>query len=1192
MKKILSIILTLAIIASAIFVLPLFSTNAEQTEKIENAYDWDIVDTYTNIFDTATNYPAPEHVNTNIVTDTDAGLWLGAANLSANVNNRAHLYLGSWKTTNEILSRNKVTPSDVKDFEWTFDYKGTDTNGSGNVRSAFLFHTNSNSDLTTYWTRNYAFSLMVWGKDWSYAGTNNQAATDYAMPHSIALQVPVYSPTDANMNGKPRPMGGYSKDATSGKYKHDSADTYLELGDIDLSQWATITIKMVGTKITLTVEQGNIKLSKEFNVSENYLLNAPAGDFAIIQGGNQSAYKNMTIDYSHLVYDSNISAINQNPGNAEQNGVGGAITASDDVYTLPRYATTNEIIESSMGYEANLTDFVFETEFAIDNSEANADFAGPTFNFHVDKDRADTPSKLPGDEGITGIDHNNRRFMQGVGIYGDGMELNDTLGTSGVALQSSIHPTTGTPGFVMACQRVSVPKKDGSANYSHAASSVPLSRSLQKNVYYTLRIVLSGKNLYTYIWETDNKAATLCSVYHKLTDAQLASAVSGDFAILNQNRILNVKNMRIYDSVEVLRSAEDYSKYTDILDPTVYDFEDGTVGDLVKGSNLDATLAVSNGKLQLHDADDTSAVSAENFDNGNANLKDFIMTFDFETATGYNSVNSLDWVFFRNVDTRNYYKLEIKRDKRDANKNYDYIRIVKRTNGTDEVIGQTSLSRAFEVGVSFKIKLEVIGNVYKVYVGNDQIFNIPALVCIDTAEAVGGSMRLYHNNGISYFDNICIYDITATELASAINNVTEGEIKRGMDGQINSLYTALNGMHSAQIAKLSAQKDALDTASVTLENIEMKAHDINGDDIVDICDLVNLDAYFKGSDDLLKNPTADPLFDDTLDDNDLSELRAWLLGSKKKITKILCIGNSYTQDTMTYVAQLADSMGIDDFYFANLYSPGRDIPKHYASALSVFGETYPELLEKYENNPYYQNGDYLYWYEKYTKDGRTYTEHVTIKEALLDNDWDIVFFQTSPTGAAFTSGFEKLDNLMDFVRSYEGNDVKFMWHNSWAYATLDYDANSFDYDDAVETTQCTYTAFKGEDGNYSQDVMHGLIVNKFASLFGEGGTYSNAITIDDVIPSGMAIQNARESGVDFKVGNEKYWDLSRDGYHLSKNMGRYIGSLTLLRHFTGKDLVYSDEIFRSLENGEATEEQVRAAIDAVNLAFAQREALK
>lgn len=239
-------------------------------------------------------YPAPGHVNSDITNSTDGNLWLGNGRISSITTNQDRIYMSSWKTSNQILERNKADTSSVSDFEWSFDYLGNGTD----TRSAFVFHVNDNSKVTgtnAYWERDYAFSLMLWGNDWSYAGTANKGPTDYAMPHSICMQIPVYSSTDANMMGKARPLGDYPKDETTGKRKHGDSNTYLELGNIDLTKWMTVTIKMVGTEISLTVTQGSIELTKTFTVTDEQLSLAPSGDFAVIQGGNQSGYKNMKV---------------------------------------------------------------------------------------------------------------------------------------------------------------------------------------------------------------------------------------------------------------------------------------------------------------------------------------------------------------------------------------------------------------------------------------------------------------------------------------------------------------------------------------------------------------------------------------------------------------------------------------------------------------------------------------------------------------------------------------------------------------------------------------------------------------------------------------------------------------------------------------------------------------------------------
>lgn len=1192
MKKILSIVLTLALLASCVFVLPL-TTSAAEASLSSN--DWTIEDYYSTIFD-SNDYPAPTHKNPAI---NDSKTWLGKDSwVSSNTALQDSIYMGYNGETDKILERNGVNAV-VTDFEWQFQFIA-DANTKGYLNTSFVFHVNENSNINSYSERNNLLAVTYYGSD--FRTDKNGVATN-----AFVIEYGGNSYNSGGL-GNMRPFD-YDSSKTPWAVKENS---YKKLDDnsaakeIDIGKYTTINIKMEGRNIKVSFWQTDDKENtyREFSVTMHKAAyeKAKYGDFAIISahstdkdyyGISNCNYriKDMQISRPHLIFDSSKNSIAQNPGNSSLSSVGGTITSSNGVYTLPVYSATDELIEASVGGQVNVKDFVWQTDFSV--SGTNANFAILSFNFHVDKEREEYPSKLPGDTGIS-AGNAKRQNMISATVYGEAIGAStadqNAAGQSAVVLQSSSTASTTVAG----CSTATI-TKDDSSTIKRATSFTPLTKALAVNTYYTIRIVLSGKNLYTYIWETNNKTTTLRSVYQTLTEEQYNSASSGDFAIVVDNRAVNIKNMKIWDSTDVLKSDEDYSEYTDILDPTVYDFEDDNFGGIVKGAGQDdVNLSIEDSKLQFGDDDDKGRVTAINFDGGNNTMKDFVAIFDYSTAVASGSDSNwlVDRLVFRDVggSSTNQYQLQISRQGRNnTNQNYDTISIIKFVEGVSETIASASLSRSLNNDTNYKIKLEVIGNVFKVYFAVDEVFDIPVLMCTDDAYAEG-YMYWYHNRGITYIDNFTLYDITATEIAAEINNVT-ANVKRGMDEQLEGLYTLYSGMHTAQQAKLADYIATLDTAKDTLNNIEMLAHDINATGDVDICDLVAMSMYLNGATDALKNFDADPMFDGELNDDDIPELRLWLLGSKKKITNILCIGNSYTRDTMTYVAQLADSIGINDFHFANLFSPGRSVPQHYASALGVFGENYPDLVEKYKDNSYYQNGDYLYWYETYTKDGRTYKEHTTIKEALFDKEWDIVFFQTSPTGAAFLSGFNNLDKLMDFVRKYEGDDVKFMWHNSWAYANLDYD-EGFAYDDTVKTTQCTYAAFAGENGEYSQTVMHNLIVNKLVTQFGDSGTYADSITIDDVIPSGMAIQNARESGVDFKVGNEKYWDLTRDGYHLSMNMGRYIGSLTLIRQFTGEELVYSDNLFRTLENGTATEAQVRASIDAVNTAFAQRDALK
>lgn len=49
--------------------------------------------------------------------------------------------------------------------------------------------------------------------------------------------------------------------------------------------------------------------------------------------------------------------------------------------------------------------------------------------------------------------------------------------------------------------------------------------------------------------------------------------------------------------------------------------------------------------------------------------------------------------------------------------------------------------------------------------------------------------------------------------------------------------------------------------------------------------------------------------------------------------KILCIGNSFSQDTTAYVAEIAKAIGYEDVVIANLYIGGCPICKRDRSAV-------------------------------------------------------------------------------------------------------------------------------------------------------------------------------------------------------------------------------------------------------------------
>ena len=53
----------------------------------------------------------------------------------------------------------------------------------------------------------------------------------------------------------------------------------------------------------------------------------------------------------------------------------------------------------------------------------------------------------------------------------------------------------------------------------------------------------------------------------------------------------------------------------------------------------------------------------------------------------------------------------------------------------------------------------------------------------------------------------------------------------------------------------------------------------------------------------------------------------------------------------------------------------------------------------------------------------------------------------------------------------------------------------------------------------------------------------------EIIPNGEAVQMARE----LETFNENLCDITRDGFHMSLDYGRYLTALVMYKYFTGKD---------------------------------------
>ena len=225
-----------------------------------------------------------------------------------------------------------------------------------------------------------------------------------------------------------------------------------------------------------------------------------------------------------------------------------------------------------------------------------------------------------------------------------------------------------------------------------------------------------------------------------------------------------------------------------------------------------------------------------------------------------------------------------------------------------------------------------------------------------------------------------------------------------------------------------------------------------------------------------------------------------ILEEAKNSIKLLMIGNSFSDDTIQWMHEICEDLGIE-ITVANLYIGGATLDKHLNNLL---------------------NDVNAYTYAEYDKISKTWirSANISIAEALTYEKWNYISLQQGSALSGQADTYDDIDQIMDEVLKLKA-DVKFIWNMTWAYQQ-----------------DSTHSAFPNY--NSDQTTMYNAIVNAVQTKV----LTNNRIEL--VNPIGTAIQNARTSF----VGDT----LTRDGHHLSLDLGRYIAGLTMVGTLTGADL--------------------------------------
>ncbi len=245
------------------------------------------------------------------------------------------------------------------------------------------------------------------------------------------------------------------------------------------------------------------------------------------------------------------------------------------------------------------------------------------------------------------------------------------------------------------------------------------------------------------------------------------------------------------------------------------------------------------------------------------------------------------------------------------------------------------------------------------------------------------------------------------------------------------------------------------------------------------------------------------------------------------VLKILAIGNSFSDDTMEYLYQVATDAGVERVVLGRLYIGGCTLAQHLANATS---DSY--------SYTYYTNSNGSWESQEGSK---------SIKYAVTSDDWDFITMQQASGSSGVSSTYSTLDALIDIVEPLNPS-ARLVWHMTWAY-------------------QQSSTHNEFEKYNKDQMTMYNAIVE---------AVKKNIVTnsrIEIIAPVGTAIQNVRTS----YIGDT----LTRDGYHLSNVYGRYVGALAFFKGITG---ISVDGVDYAPSGVDAT--QIAVAIEATNNAYA------
>ncbi len=220
-----------------------------------------------------------------------------------------------------------------------------------------------------------------------------------------------------------------------------------------------------------------------------------------------------------------------------------------------------------------------------------------------------------------------------------------------------------------------------------------------------------------------------------------------------------------------------------------------------------------------------------------------------------------------------------------------------------------------------------------------------------------------------------------------------------------------------------------------------------------------------------------------------------------KSVSILAIGNSFSWDAMEYLYGILKAAGVETVVLGNLYIGGCTLQTHAG---------------------HFSNKAAGYQYPEKTSGTWTSTNSFKPLSALEEREWDYITMQQASGSSGIASTYDPyLAQLISIVKEKRPN-AKLLWHMTWAYQQ--------------NSTHSEFPKY-----NSDQMTMYNAIVSAVQGQVLPTNQFSG------VIPCGTAVQNLRTSF----IGDT----ITRDGYHMSYDKGRFVTGLMWARLLTGSSIV-------------------------------------